>query len=83
MYYTDDSILPESMTPLIITAAPFGPAWLPGDGDIPVSWDEQVQAAVDCYNAGAAMLATSSTEKKTERDFEACRADEDHRPANV
>ncbi|MFO1037260.1 MAG: 3-keto-5-aminohexanoate cleavage protein [Geminicoccaceae bacterium] len=56
MYYTDDSILPESMTPLIITAAPFGPAWLPGDGDIPVSWDEQVQAAVDCYNAGAAML---------------------------
>ena len=56
MYYTDDSIIPENMQPLIITAAPFGPAWLPGDGDIPVSWDEQVQAAVDCYNAGATML---------------------------
>jgi uncharacterized protein (DUF849 family) len=56
MYYTDDSILPENMAPLIITAAPFGPEWLPGDADIPVSWDEQVQAAVDCYNAGAAML---------------------------
>ncbi|MFO1079006.1 MAG: 3-keto-5-aminohexanoate cleavage protein [Reyranellaceae bacterium] len=56
MYYTDDSILPENMAPLIITAAPFGPAWLPGDADIPVSWDEQVQTAVDCYNAGATML---------------------------
>lgn len=56
MYYTDDSIMPEKMQPLIITAAPYGPAWLPGDADIPVSWDEQIQAAVDCYNAGATML---------------------------
>jgi len=56
MYYTDDSILPENMAPLIITAAPYGPEWLPGDADIPVTWDEQVQAAVDCYNAGATML---------------------------
>ena len=31
MYYTDNSILPENMAPLIITAAPYGPAWLPGD----------------------------------------------------
>ncbi|WP_244464057.1 3-keto-5-aminohexanoate cleavage protein [Bradyrhizobium japonicum] len=56
MYYTDDSILPENMAPLIITAAPFGPEWIPGDADIPVTWDEQVQAALDCYNAGATML---------------------------
>jgi hypothetical protein len=28
MYYTDDSILPENMAPLIITVAPFGPQWL-------------------------------------------------------
>lgn len=57
MYYTNDSILPENMEPLIITAAPYGPAWLPGDAsDIAVTWDEQVQAAVDCYNAGARML---------------------------
>jgi len=56
MYYTDDSILPEKMQPLIITVAPFGPQWLPGDADIPVSWDEQVQTAVDCWNAGATML---------------------------
>ena len=57
MYYTDDSILPENMQPLIITAAPYGPAWLPGDAsDIPLTWDEQVQAAVDSYNAGATVL---------------------------
>jgi uncharacterized protein (DUF849 family) len=56
MYYTDNSILPEYMDPLIITAAPYGPQWLPQDADIPVSWDEQVQAAVDCYEAGATVL---------------------------
>lgn len=56
MYYTDDSILPENMAPLIITAAPYGPEWFPGDADIPLTWDEQVRAAVDCYNAGATML---------------------------
>jgi hypothetical protein len=42
MYFTDDSLPPENMAPLIITAAPYGPAWLPGDADIVVTWDEQV-----------------------------------------
>ena len=57
MSYTDNSILPENMAPLIITAAPYGPQWLPGDtSDLPLSWDEQVQVAVDCYEAGATML---------------------------
>ena len=57
MYYTDDSLLPENMAPLVITAAPYGPAWPPGDAaDIAVTWDEQVQAAVDCYKAGATIL---------------------------
>ncbi len=57
MYYTDNSILPEYMEPAIITAAPYGPQWLPGDAsDLPLTWDEQVQAAVDCYEAGAAVL---------------------------
>ena len=46
MKYTAESVLPENMQPLIITAAPFGPEWLPGDADIPVTWDEQVQAAI-------------------------------------
>src|SRR6516164_7824995 len=56
MYFNDDSLYPENMQPLIITAAPYGPAWIPGDADIPVTWKEQVQAAVDCYNAGATHL---------------------------
>src|SRR5262249_28863408 len=57
MYFTDDSLFPGNMQPLIITAAPYGPAWLPGDcSDLPVTWDEQVQAAKDCYSAGATML---------------------------
>ncbi len=45
MYYTDDSLFPEKMQPLIITVAPYGPQWLPGDADIPITWDEQVQKA--------------------------------------
>ena len=57
MRYTDDSLYPENMKPLIISAAPYGPTWLPGDADdIAITWDEQVQAAVDCYNAGATVL---------------------------
>src|SRR5215510_4371594 len=57
MYFTDDSLFPENMQPTIITAAPFGPEWLPGDvEDLPLTWDQQVQAAVDCYNAGATVL---------------------------
>jgi uncharacterized protein (DUF849 family) len=57
VYYTDDSLYPENMQPLIITAAPYAPSWLPGDAaDIAVTWDEQVQAAIDCYNAGATVL---------------------------
>src|SRR5512136_3297353 len=65
MYFTDDSLFPENMQPLIITAAPYGPEWLPGDCDIPVSWDEQVQRAVDCYNAGATMLHVHVRDPKT------------------
>lgn len=58
MYFTDDSLLPENQAPLIITAAPYGPVWMPEDfpEDIDLSWDAQVQKAVDCYNAGATML---------------------------
>jgi uncharacterized protein (DUF849 family) len=57
MYYTDDALYPENMQPLIITAAPYAPSWVPGDAaDIAVTWDEQVQAAKDCYNAGATVL---------------------------
>ncbi len=56
MYFTEDSLFPDLMQPLIITVAPYGPEWLPGDCDLPLTWDEQVQTAVDCYNAGATVL---------------------------
>ena len=57
MYYTDDSILPENMH----AADHHGGALrarhgCPAMPTSRVTWDEQVQAAVDCYNAGATML---------------------------
>jgi uncharacterized protein (DUF849 family) len=67
MYFTDDSLLPENQDPLIITAAPYGPMWLPADypEDVDVSWDAQVQKAVDCYNAGATLLHIHVRDPKT------------------
>jgi len=67
MYFTDDSLLPENQDPLIITAAPYGPVWLPEDypEDIAVTWEEQVQKAVDCYNAGATILHIHVRDPKT------------------
>jgi uncharacterized protein (DUF849 family) len=66
MYFTDDSLFPENMQPTIITGAPYGPEWLPGDvEELPVSFDQQVQAAVDCYNAGATMLHFHVRDPKT------------------
>ncbi|MFH9070525.1 3-keto-5-aminohexanoate cleavage protein [Streptomyces alboflavus] len=57
MHFLDDSLLPENQQKLVIQVAPYGPEWLPGDSDdIPVTMDEQVQKAVDCYNAGAQLL---------------------------
>jgi uncharacterized protein (DUF849 family) len=67
MYFTSDSLLPENQQPLIITAAPFGPQWMPSDypEDIAVTWDAQVQKAVDCYNAGATLLHVHVRDPKT------------------
>jgi uncharacterized protein (DUF849 family) len=57
MQFLDDSLLPENQPPLVIQVAPYGPEFLPGDSDdIPVTMDEQVQKAVDCWNAGATVL---------------------------
>ncbi|KVG31101.1 3-keto-5-aminohexanoate cleavage protein [Burkholderia diffusa] len=57
MQFLDDSLLPENQDKLVIQVAPYGPQWLPSDSDdIPVTMDEQVQKAVDCYNAGATVL---------------------------
>lgn len=57
MHFLDDSLLPENQQKLVIQVAPYGPEWLPGDADdLPLTMDEHVQAAVDCYNAGATVL---------------------------
>jgi len=57
MHFLDDSLLPENQQKLVIQVAPFGPQWVPGDSDdVPVTMDQQIQKAVDCYNAGATVL---------------------------
>ena len=57
MHFLDDSLLPENQQKLVIQVAPFGPQWVPSDSDdIAVTMDQQVQKAVDCWNAGATVL---------------------------
>jgi len=58
MNFLDGSLFPENQDKLVITAAPYGPEWIPSDfpEDIPLTMQEQVQKAVDCYNAGATVL---------------------------
>jgi len=58
MNFLDGHLYPENQEKLIITAAPYGPEWIPEDypEDIPVTMEEQIQKAVDCYNAGATVL---------------------------
>lgn len=67
MYFTADSLFPENQEKLIITAAPYGPQWLPADysEDIPVTFEEQAQKALDCYNAGATCLHIHVRDPKT------------------
>ena len=58
MNFLDGSLFVENQDKLVITAAPYGPEWFPSDfpEDIAVTMEEQVQKAVDCYNAGASVL---------------------------
>lgn len=58
MNFMDGSLYPENQEKLVITAAPYGPEWEMDDfrEDIPLTMDEHVQKAVDCYNAGATVL---------------------------
>ena len=58
MNFLDGHLFVENQQPLIITAAPYAPSWIPSDfpEDIAVTMDEQIQKAVDCYNAGATVL---------------------------
>ena len=58
MNFLDGALFPEHQERLVITAAPYGPEWMPADfpEDIPVTIEQHVQKAVDCYNAGATVL---------------------------
>src|SRR3954449_241534 len=58
MHFLDDSLFPENQEKLVITAAPYGPEWAPADfpEDIPLTMDQHVQQAVDCWEAGATVL---------------------------
>ena len=58
MQFFDDSMHPENMDKVVITVAPYGPEWMPEDfpEDIPVTMQEQIQKAVECYEAGASVL---------------------------
>ncbi|MDF3308315.1 3-keto-5-aminohexanoate cleavage protein, partial [Rhodococcus sp. T2V] len=55
MHFHDDALFPENQEKLVITCAPYGPEWEPDDfrEDLPLTMDEHVQKAVDCYEAGA------------------------------
>jgi uncharacterized protein (DUF849 family) len=58
MNFIDGSLWAENQQKLVITAAPYGPEWLPSDfpEDLPGTMEEHIQKAVDCYNAGATVL---------------------------
>ncbi len=60
MNFMDGSLFPENQEKLVITVAPYGPEWMPSDfpEDLPLTMDEHVQKAVDCYNAGATVIHT-------------------------
>ncbi len=58
MNFVDGSLYPENQEKLVITVAPYGPQYEVSDfpEDIPLTMEEHVQKAVDCYNAGATVL---------------------------
>ena len=50
MHFLDGALFPENQQKLVITAAPYGPMWMPEDctpaQKLPVTWEEQTQIAV-------------------------------------
>lgn len=58
MHFHDDALFPEVQDKLVITCAPYGPEWEVDDfrDDLPLTMDQHVQQAVDCYEAGATVL---------------------------
>ncbi|MEV0333371.1 3-keto-5-aminohexanoate cleavage protein [Nocardia sp. NPDC050717] len=58
MHFHDDALFPENQDKLVITCAPYGPEWEPDDfrEDLPLTMEQHIQQAVDCYEAGASVL---------------------------
>lgn len=58
MHFHDDAFFPEVQDKLVITSAPYGPEWEVDDfpEDLPLTIEQHVQQAVDCYEAGATVL---------------------------
>ncbi|MFI7193295.1 3-keto-5-aminohexanoate cleavage protein [Nocardia nova] len=58
MHFHDDALFPENQEKLVITSAPYGPEWEPDDfrEDLPLTMEEHIRQAVDCYEAGATVL---------------------------
>jgi uncharacterized protein (DUF849 family) len=58
MQFPDDALHPENQEKVVITVAPYGPEWMPQDfpEDIPVTMQEHIDKAAECYDAGATVL---------------------------
>ena len=58
MHFHDDALFPEVQEKQVITVAPYGPEWELDDfrEDLPLTMEQHVQQAVDCYEAGATVL---------------------------
>src|SRR6516165_514829 len=66
MYFADHSLFPDNIQPLIIPAPPFGPQWLPGECDIPLTWDKQSPASsrlLQCRRHDAARARARSANR--------------------
>ena len=48
MNFLDGHLYPENQQPLVITAAPYAPGWIPADcpADIPITMEEQLRFAI-------------------------------------
>ncbi|MGB3698242.1 MAG: 3-keto-5-aminohexanoate cleavage protein [Gordonia sp. (in: high G+C Gram-positive bacteria)] len=58
MHFHDDALFPEVQDKQVITVAPYGPEWELDDfrEDLPLTMEQHIQQAVDCYEAGATVL---------------------------
>jgi hypothetical protein len=61
MNFLDGHLYPENQQPLIITAAPYAPGWIPSDfpEDIPITMEEQIQQLVRIAGEFGRPIATA------------------------